>query len=245
MGTSRIKVTTVTDNYSFDERCGNEWGFAAVIETPSGTVLFDTGASGAVLMKNLRLLDFDPREFDTVVISHDHWDHTGGLRRLLRKRRRDRTVRLFLPDGFDDRKLPTSRVERIIADPWTEVIPGVFTTGTLGAEAIAEQALVVTSGEGAAVITGCAHPGIVAIVKRAVDRFGEPLSLVVGGFHLFRSDIDERQEVIAALEEFDMRRFAPSHCTGDEALRELEKRFPTTITPAGAGRVFELEPVST
>jgi 7,8-dihydropterin-6-yl-methyl-4-(beta-D-ribofuranosyl)aminobenzene 5'-phosphate synthase len=54
-----------------------EWGFAAAVDD----VLFDTGQSSAVV-DNARLLDV-PTRFDDVVLSHAHYDHTGGLSHVL------------------------------------------------------------------------------------------------------------------------------------------------------------------
>jgi 7,8-dihydropterin-6-yl-methyl-4-(beta-D-ribofuranosyl)aminobenzene 5'-phosphate synthase len=54
-----------------------EWGFAAAVDG----VLFDTGQSESVV-HNARLLDV-PTRFDTIVLSHTHFDHTAGLDQFL------------------------------------------------------------------------------------------------------------------------------------------------------------------
>lgn len=54
-----------------------EWGFAAAVDG----VLFDTGQSESVV-HNARLLDVPPR-FETIVLSHTHFDHTSGLDQFL------------------------------------------------------------------------------------------------------------------------------------------------------------------
>ncbi|WP_088334742.1 MBL fold metallo-hydrolase [Methanopyrus sp. KOL6] len=53
-------------------------GLAIVVETDDSLILFDTGPSANVLVNNLKLAGFDV-SFDHVVLSHEHWDHTGGL----------------------------------------------------------------------------------------------------------------------------------------------------------------------
>ncbi len=60
-----------------------EHGVAFIIETPSGQVLFDTGQSGDVLMHNAAQLGLDLRQMDALVLSHAHYDHTGGLKAFL------------------------------------------------------------------------------------------------------------------------------------------------------------------
>ena len=54
------------------------WGFSVVISGAEKTILFDTGGSD-VLIENMKKLDIDPGTIDIVIISHNHWDHTGGL----------------------------------------------------------------------------------------------------------------------------------------------------------------------
>jgi 7,8-dihydropterin-6-yl-methyl-4-(beta-D-ribofuranosyl)aminobenzene 5'-phosphate synthase len=59
-----------------------EHGFSALIRTDGGPVLFDTGQSVS-LENNARVLGVDLREVGTVVLSHGHYDHTGGLPAVL------------------------------------------------------------------------------------------------------------------------------------------------------------------
>lgn len=59
-----------------------EHGFACFVETPAGNLLFDTG-NGASLLRNAEVLGRDLASVRTVVLSHGHYDHTGGLVDLL------------------------------------------------------------------------------------------------------------------------------------------------------------------
>jgi 7,8-dihydropterin-6-yl-methyl-4-(beta-D-ribofuranosyl)aminobenzene 5'-phosphate synthase len=61
-----------------------EHGFSALIERGSDRILFDTGA-GKALPWNARILDVDLEGIDTVVLSHGHYDHTGGLLHVVEK----------------------------------------------------------------------------------------------------------------------------------------------------------------
>jgi 7,8-dihydropterin-6-yl-methyl-4-(beta-D-ribofuranosyl)aminobenzene 5'-phosphate synthase len=61
-----------------------EHGFACLIDSPAGRVLFDTGR-GASLLHNLAVLGIDPASIDAVVLSHGHYDHAGGLLPLLQR----------------------------------------------------------------------------------------------------------------------------------------------------------------
>ena len=70
-------------------RLWGEHGLAFLIETGAGRVLFDTGQSGNVLLHNLKALEVVPQTIDALAISHAHYDHTGGLPRLLKHTRPD------------------------------------------------------------------------------------------------------------------------------------------------------------
>jgi 7,8-dihydropterin-6-yl-methyl-4-(beta-D-ribofuranosyl)aminobenzene 5'-phosphate synthase len=68
---------------SGDRICCAHHGLSLLITAHTGdtrsTLLFDTGPEGATLMRNARILGVDFSTIDTVVLSHGHWDHGGGL----------------------------------------------------------------------------------------------------------------------------------------------------------------------
>jgi 7,8-dihydropterin-6-yl-methyl-4-(beta-D-ribofuranosyl)aminobenzene 5'-phosphate synthase len=76
-GTSGNKVTILVDNLA-EPGLLAEHGFAAWIEVSGRRVLFDTG-QGAALAENAEKLGVDLGTVDTLVLSHGHYDHTGGV----------------------------------------------------------------------------------------------------------------------------------------------------------------------
>lgn len=76
-----MKITVVSDNTAQDGFAA-EHGLALLLEKKNRPILFDTGAGGA-LMPNLKRLGFPPERIRCVVLSHGHFDHTGGLADLL------------------------------------------------------------------------------------------------------------------------------------------------------------------
>jgi 7,8-dihydropterin-6-yl-methyl-4-(beta-D-ribofuranosyl)aminobenzene 5'-phosphate synthase len=137
----------VEDTASPSQPFKAEHGVSFHVETPAGQVLFDTGASGAVLLHNADLLGIDLAAVDALAISHAHDDHTGGLRRFMDRARPDLPL-YASPDLFrprytrrsGERKsigLPYSRSELearlylcLTPDP-VEMLPGVWTTGEI------------------------------------------------------------------------------------------------------------------
>lgn len=81
-----LKTTVVVDNnipLGAKALFRAEHGLSMLIETGTNKILLDTGSSDIVL-HNLGLLGVHPRELDAIVLSHGHWDHTGGLAAVLR-----------------------------------------------------------------------------------------------------------------------------------------------------------------
>jgi len=200
-----MKITIVYDNQA-GEGLKSGWGFSCLIENDE-KILFDTGNRGQKLLYNFQKLQIDPQITNTVFLSHNHWDHTGGLKALQEVNSRANVV------GPKDFTGPT------------EISTGIFTTGALGMWP-KEQSLVVTTGKGNIVITGCAHPGLGKIIQVA-KTLGEIYG-VICGFHGF-SDFDKLEGVELV---------APCHCT--RYANEIRERYPKKFRQIGAGSVIEI-----
>lgn len=78
-----ITVTILVENTAFGPGTRGEHGLAFWIEAGSRRVLFDTGPGPDVLVHNAEYLGIDLGSTDAVVLSHGHYDHTGGLMEVL------------------------------------------------------------------------------------------------------------------------------------------------------------------
>ena len=78
-----LKITTLSTMLTEIRGIG-EWGFAALVEVDGRTILFDTGWRPDTVRQNAEELGIDLSTVDTVVLSHNHADHTGGLVTLRR-----------------------------------------------------------------------------------------------------------------------------------------------------------------
>lgn len=231
--TKAVTFTIVYDNNSYDERLRTSWGFACWAETDEATVLFDTGGDGATLLANMAQLDLDPRAVDAVVLSHAHGDHTGGLRALLGK---GVEPTVYVPASFSAsfKEGVRAHTELVEVAGAMEIAPGFHTTGEVGSDII-EQALAVETEEALVVITGCAHPGIVEMVRRAKESAGGEVVLVMGSFHLSGASRGRIERIIADFRALGVQRVAPGHCTGDEARRVFSDAFGEGYAAAGVG----------
>lgn len=100
-----MKITILVDNTAlFDRMFIAEHGFSAYIEAEGKRILFDTGYSAAFLA-NAEKMQIDLFDLDYIVLSHGHFDHTGGLYHLLRR---------FMEAAIEKR---VHRLPRLIAHP--------------------------------------------------------------------------------------------------------------------------------
>mgnify|MGYP000937135472 FL=1 len=88
-----------------------------------------------------------------------------------------------------------------------------------------EQSIAVKSKKGYWVLTGCAHPGILRIVKRAVRLFGRPPQAVCGGFHMKDNRPTENERIVRKLTALGVRKVVPLHCTGRQACRTFDRLY--------------------
>lgn len=233
-----MRLTIVYDNYAHDPRLTDGWGFAVLIEVSGRRILFDTGGDGAALLGNLTLLGIAPSTLDAVVLSHEHQDHVGGLSALLDA---GLTAPVYLPASFSPTfKTAVATRTRVVevAGP-RQIRPGVFSTGQMGGP-IVEQALALDTPQGVVVITGCAHPGIVEMVRRAREVVPGEVTLVLGGFHLSQATAGQIDVVVASFRELGVNRVAPTHCTGDAAREAFAREYGNDFLDAGVGRLIEV-----
>ena len=228
-----MKFTTVYDNQTLDPTLASAWGFACLV---GDDLLFDTGGDARRLLSNMEKMGIDPAGIETVVLSHAHSDHTGGLGGLLNA---GVCPTVYVPRSFprrfkaDVRSL-TTLVE--VKGP-VEIRPGIHITGEVGAHLV-EQALAVDTVDGLVVATGCAHPGVVELVRRAKESVGGEVALVLGGFHLGSASRRQIERIIADFRDLDVRQVAPCHCTGGRAMRMFAEEYGDDFVKVGVGRVI-------
>ncbi len=173
-----------------------EHGFACYLETPSGNYLFDTG-QGQTLVPNARQLGKDLATIKALLISHGHYDHTGGLPAVLEIR--DSLDIYGHPEMFSVRYWEIESRRRYLGIPFkrqyleslgarfhlssdlVEVGPGVFLSGEIPRRNACEQGdpqQFAVTGNGAVL-----RPDPVADDLSMVVRSPKGLILVVGCAH--------------------------------------------------------------
>lgn len=77
MSASSLEVRIIVDNRPGDGLIA-EHGFAALVRARGRTILLDTG-QGEALARNAAALGIELETVGTLVLSHGHYDHTGGI----------------------------------------------------------------------------------------------------------------------------------------------------------------------
>ncbi len=104
-----------------------------------------------------------------------------------------------------------------------------------------ELSLSVEMDSGDVLLVGCSHASVEVILKDARERFGRPIRLLAGGYHLLPYD----GEYISALtrrlqEEHDVAQVAPAHCTGHLAFKLLREAYGDDYRFFGLGQKIAL-----
>jgi 7,8-dihydropterin-6-yl-methyl-4-(beta-D-ribofuranosyl)aminobenzene 5'-phosphate synthase len=237
-----VKIRILYDNRTIKSNILAGWGFSCLV---GDSVLFDTGEDWERLSQNMGAMGIVASRVEDVVISHDHWDHTGGLEGMLKVRE---GLRVYGCPGFgaEFKKRVNGLGGQLVEskDP-AEIKKNIFVTGTIHGEHrgryIEEQAAAIKTPKGVTVITGCAHPGVVKIVEAVKDRFrDENIYSVVGGFHLKDASENDIIKVAAALRDLGVEKVGPAHCTGEEALGIFKKSFGGEYITIAAGMEHEV-----
>lgn len=237
---SSITITVVYDNNEYNPELETAWGFSCLIKKQDKTILFDSGGNGKILLSNMNKLKLDPQQVRIVVLSHIHNDHVGGLEAFLEQ---NSNVTIYLPHSFPDAfkdKIKKYGAKIINVNKPLRISQNVYSTGELGTE-IKEESLIINTEKGLIIITGCAHPGIVDIVRRAKEIMKTNVYLVMGGFHL--KGMSERQ-IDGIVEEFKkegVEKVGACHCSGDLARTIFEKAYHKDFIRVGVGKIIEID----
>jgi 7,8-dihydropterin-6-yl-methyl-4-(beta-D-ribofuranosyl)aminobenzene 5'-phosphate synthase len=225
----------------------------------------DTGQT-ELLLENAKKLGIDLNQVDTVVLSHGHYDHGGGI---LPFAKINSTAKIYVPkaafgeyyavnkDGEphyiglakEIQELPQAVIVSAEEEPFRiddelllfsgigseHTIPSTnqrlkkkTEDGFVQDDFVHEQCLVIKEGVKKVLLSGCAHHGILNIMDRYCELFGEEPDYVISGFHMMKKhsysdeDINMIIDTALALRQYKTV-FYTGHCTGVEPYNAMKK----------------------
>ena len=254
-----MKIVTLMENTACREDLCFEHGLSLYIETENHKILFDAGQSAA-FADNAEKLGVDLREVDFAVLSHGHYDHSGGLQKFLEI---NRTAPVYVSShafephysangyiGMDpalqkNKQINYVRQKTKLADGITLHRIETAPTDTAGLQMEEngvrkpddfrhEQYLLLEEQGKRILISGCSHKGILNIV----DAFRP--DILIGGFHFMKIESEETLEAAAKkLLEYDTVYYT-GHCTGQKQYEYLKTRMGNKLHYISTGTVLEL-----
>jgi len=80
----KTRVHVIVDNFVARHTLKAEHGLSMLVEREGHKILFDTGQSGLVV-ENAAALNLRLQDIEAICLSHGHYDHCGGLQKVLEK----------------------------------------------------------------------------------------------------------------------------------------------------------------
>lgn len=231
-------LTVLYDNYLYTSEGRAEWGYSCLVETTDLVVLFDTGGDPEVLSHNIEALDIDVQAIDCIVLSHEHWDHIGGLEVILSQKP---GIPVYVPGDFPYHVMSSIRSmggEFVELGNATKLTDSIAVTDTLDGPPV-EHSLIIKTSDGIILVTGCSHPGIDNLARNAFELTEDTIQLAIGGYHLGGTSEYQLDRICDTLEEIGVECVSATHCTGDDSIAYFRERYGDYFVGSGVGFVHE------
>ena len=237
-----VRITTIVDNDVWKEGLASSWGLSLFVESFSDdekhSVLMDTSGSFKTFFNNALKLGLNLSVIEAVLISHWHGDHCGALSQVLSLLKPQTPVYLPSENSFGIKDIRAADGLPVICHKPIEFIGGMMSTGEVPG-GLSEHSLLINVKGGSVVLTGCSHPGLVNILKRAQKVSGtEKMHAVIGGFHI--SSINEGLKMGEFLRKLNVRLTSPCHCTSDDAKQAIAKTLGRRYVKNGSGKIISI-----
>lgn len=219
-----MKIINLVEDTKGNSGCGNEHGLSFYIETENHTILVDAGASD-MFMNNAQLLGVDLQKVDTLVLSHGHYDHSGGIMPFTEI---NPTAKIYMRrnagDDFYhgeryigiDKKIP-SLPQVVLTDDFLKIDDEISLFSGINGKRFRpegnkqlsrkignmlvpddfshEQCVVLSSGGKNVLVSGCAHNGIVNILDKYEEIYKSQPDFVISGFHMIKKTGYSQQDI--------------------------------------------------
>lgn len=210
-----MRIRIIIEDTLGHPECTYEHGLCIYVETKNHKLLLDTGATSA-FADNAEKLGINLQQIDTVILSHGHYDHSGGI---LTFAAFNAAVPIFMQrkaaGDYYHGKRYIGIDKKITTLPGVHMLDGDYRideelylfTGITGRhfwpqgnlmlsekkdgrliqdDFSHEQCLVVSQGDKNILLSGCAHNGILNILNKYESLFQSMPDMVISGFHMMK-----------------------------------------------------------
>lgn len=309
-----MRIVNLVENTEGPTGCAYEHGLSFYIETAKHRLLMDTGASD-LFMENAKKLGIDLKMVDTVILSHGHYDHAGGIipfskindtakiyvhqnafakcysttrggepryigidpeiKKLsqliiggLKKAESEiKEYPQLIAGGLENAESEIKERSQLIAgsfeideelelfsdigykqpSPLTNKTLYVMKNGKLVNDDFShEQCLVIKQDDKRYVFSGCAHHGVLNILERYKEIYGDVPDVIFTGFHTLRKhgyseeDVDYIKKTAAELTKIRTKVYT-MHCTGEEPYEMMKEIMGEQIEYVHSGDEIALK----
>jgi 7,8-dihydropterin-6-yl-methyl-4-(beta-D-ribofuranosyl)aminobenzene 5'-phosphate synthase len=234
-----ITIRVIYDNYLNDKKMEADWGYSILIEGLDQEILFDTGTKPEIFENNFKKMGIDAGKIDMLVISHEHYDHIGGIPAFVKMKT---DIPVLIPYSFSEkfkRDMTAYSLQPVLVREPAKICEHLYTSGVFDFE-IAEQALVLNTKKGLVVMTGCSHPGIIEMLKKIRSDFRKDIYMVFGGFHLMQKSDSEMEALISEMRAIGVVKCGATHCTGDRQIEMFRNSFGENYFEMGVGNIVRI-----
>ena len=236
-----MKLNILAEGSTKWQRFIKHWGLSILIDDD---ILFDTFGKPDYVLKQLKRFKVDVSKIKHIVISHDDWDHVTGLWKILECNQK---ATVYICPRFKSEikaKIKRYGARIVEVEGVFNLRDNIYLSGELSGKRrdsnIPEQYLALQTDKGIVVITGCAHPGIIEIVRHAKTTFNSNVRLIIGGFHLKDHMAEEARNIVLKLRELGASQVIPLHCTGSVAQELFSKEYGQDCIMANQSQVIEI-----
>ena len=263
-----MKISILANNES-KSGFENEHGLSIYIQHKLYNILFDVGYTD-VYLKNADKLNVDLNETEYIILSHGHYDHTGGLRffkpfkalqsiyihkdAFKNKYAKEKKIR-YNGIPFKENEIVWLKNYAIKIENYNKINTNFYLLSNISHQNINkkyyvddriddfhdETILILEEAGELSLFMGCSHFGVINGVLAVQEIFpNKKIKNLVAGMHLSTKTLDEIKEIGEKLFSMGIEMIYPLHCTGRTAIEYFSKKYKHACTRLYAGDQIEI-----